>query len=106
MNKLQQIASKATDPASQWETRNQYPTGKAQQDVLNALGLTANNSGHANAIFAELGIVVSSKREGRKSVPVITKSFSGGGFNAYGEGEESFSNADGLDLSAISQWMN
>lgn len=106
MNKLQQIASKAVDPARKWETRHQPAVGKAQQEVLNALGLSANNHGHANSIFAEIGITVSSRREGRKSVPVITKYFSGGGFNAYGEGEESFSNADGLDLSAISQWMN
>lgn len=106
MNKLQQIASKATDPARKWETRHQSPVGKAQQEVLNALGLTANNHGHANNIFAEIGIVVSSRRDGRKSVPVVTKSYTGGGFNAYGEGEESFSNADGLDFSVISQWMN
>jgi hypothetical protein len=106
MNKLQQIASKVTDPASKWETRRQYPTGSAQQEVLNALGLTANNHGHATAIFAELGIVVGSRREGRKSVPVVTKSEIGGGFNFGGDGDDGYTPSDGLDLSAISQWIS
>lgn len=106
MNKLQQVASKATDPAKVWETRRQYPVGSAQQDVLSALGLTANNNGHATAIFTELGIVVGSRREGRKSVPVVTKTEIGGGWNLGGDGDEGYTPSGGLDLSAISQWIS
>lgn len=106
MNKLQQVARKVSDPAKVWETRRQYPVGSAQQEVLSALGLTANNSGHAAAIFTELGIVVGSRRDGRKSVPVVTKTEIGGGFNFGGDGDGGYTPSDGLDLSAISQWIN
>lgn len=46
-----------------------YPTGKVQQMVLDALNLTASGHGDANRIFDDLGLVVASKREGRRSIP-------------------------------------
>jgi hypothetical protein len=81
-----------------------YPVGSAQQKVLDALGLTAADHSEASRIFENLGITVSSRREGRASVPVVREVFTGGGFNAYGEGEEVFGGAK-VDLSKVSQWM-
>lgn len=48
------------------------PVGKAQQVILDALGLRAGSFGHAARLFAAHGIVVASKRVGRASVPVVT----------------------------------
>ena len=86
-------------------SRRNYPVGKAQQMVLDALNLTARDFSEANRIFENLGIVVSSKRQGRRSVPVITvKDRLGGAFNAAGEGVEYREYAD-VDLSAVAQWV-
>lgn len=83
-----------------------FPVGAAQRMVLNALGLTADNFDHANAIFDHYGLVVSGKREGRTSVPVIRmRETVGGAFNAYGEGEAWDIPAAPIDLSAVEQWI-
>ncbi len=80
------------------------PVGKAQQQVLDALGLTARDFGEANRKFSEYGISVGSKRVGRSSEPVITvKETDFGGWNAGGDGE-SFSTKL-PDISAIKQWI-
>lgn len=55
-----------------------YPVGKAQRQILDALGVKAYNFQQAEARFAELGIVVASKRVGRASVPVVTLTRAGG----------------------------
>lgn len=82
-----------------------YPVGKAQQMVLDALNITATGHGDADRIFRDLGLAVSSKRQGRKSVPVITvKDRFGGGFNASGEGVE-FRQYPNADFSSISKWV-
>ena len=82
-----------------------YPVGAAQQMVLDALNLTARDFSEANRIFENLGIVVSSKRQGRRSVPVITvKSRIGGGFNVADEGVE-YRKYHNIDLSAVAQWV-
>ena len=82
-----------------------YPIGRAQQMVLDALKLTAKDFSEANRIFESIGIMVSSKRQGRSSVPVITvKDRFGGAFNAAGEGVEFRKYAD-VDLSAVEQWI-
>ena len=82
-----------------------YPVGKAQAQVLEALGLTAADFTEANRIFEELGLVVTSKRQGRQSVPVVqVLDRTGGGFNAEGEGE-TWSQYPGADFSAIEQWI-
>ncbi len=81
------------------------PVGKAQQQVLEALGLTASDFSEANQKFNELGIVVSSKRVGRNSEPVITvKETDFGGWNPGGDGE-SYSTGRTADLSAVKQWI-
>src|SRR4051812_23968529 len=86
----------------------QYPVGKAQQMVLDALNLTASGSGDADAKFAEIGIVVSSKREGRTSKPQITiLSRESGNFNADGEGEtwQQYRKLTIAEFEAIKIWI-
>lgn len=108
MKTAQAIASKVQDPASTWERRKLAKTepGKAQQIVLDALGVQANNFAHAEAIFEALGIAVTPVRQGRRSVPQVSKlDRSGGGFNLDGEGEAWDDWGPDVDLSAISEWM-
>ena len=82
-----------------------YPIGKAQQMVLDALGLTARDFGEAKTIFESIGITVGSRRQGRSSVPVITvQDRFTGGFSAAGDGFEYRQHAD-IDLSAVEQWV-
>lgn len=82
-----------------------YPVGKTQQLVLDALNLTAANFTEAKKIFEDLGLVVASKREGRKTIPVITVlDRQGGAFNAGGDGEE-FTLYQDIDTTAIEQWI-
>lgn len=83
-----------------------YPVGKAQQIILDALNIkNAQNHNHAQDIFDAIGIEVSSKRQGRKSVPVVSITSVGGGFNAYGEGEAAYTPSRDIDLSAIAQYI-
>lgn len=103
---VQEIASKVQDPANVWETRQQYPVGKAQETVLKALGISANNNGHAEAIFTALGISVSSKRVGRSSVPVVAQLETvGGGWNPGGDGDSWTISLPDVDLSSLARWM-
>lgn len=84
-----------------------FPVGATQAKVLKALGLTADNFDHANAIFDHYGITVSSKREGRETVPVIRfRETTDGAFNAYGEGETWDIPAEPIDLTPVVQWMS
>ena len=83
----------------------EYPVGKAQQMVLDALNMTAANHREAEHLFESLGIVVASKRQGRTSVPAITiKSRQIGGFDASGDGWSDTKYA-AIDTSAIEQWI-
>jgi len=82
-----------------------YPVGKAQQMVLDQLNITATGHGDAKRIFESLGLVVASKREGRRSVPRITVlDRIGGGFNASGEGVTWRQYPD-ADFENIQQWV-
>lgn len=83
------------------------PPGKAQQIILDALGVKAESFGHANGIFNALGISVNPKRVGRKSVPEVTTVTEGGWQrNIYGDYDgATWSNADNVDLSAVREWM-
>lgn len=84
-----------------------YPVGKAQQQVLDALGLKAETFEKAEQIFQEIGIIVSSRRAGRNSVPVVTRmDDNGGGFNAFGEGETWKNDFAVTDFDKINQWMS
>jgi len=82
-----------------------YPVGKAQQTVLDALNITATGHSAAQEIFKSLGLVVVTKREGRRSVPSITVlDRDGGGFNASGEGE-TWQQYPDSDFSNIQEWV-
>ena len=82
-----------------------YPLSKTQETVLKALGMTATGYGDAERQFERLGLVVSSKRQGRATVPVITvKDRESGGFSAGGDGF-SFTKYPNIDVTAITQWI-
>jgi hypothetical protein len=83
-----------------------YPVGKAQQMVLDALGLHASDFSEAEQVFESIGISVSSKRVGRSSIPVVSmKETTGGGWNAGGDGESYEISYKEADLSKLSEWM-
>lgn len=84
-----------------------YPVGVAQQQVLDALGMTATGFGDANEKFEDLGLIVASKRVGHSSVPVVKiLNRQGGGFNRYGEGEvwQAYPDLTDEQRDALSQW--
>lgn len=98
-----EVANKVDD--SRFDTRT--APGKAQQVILNALGIEASSFGHANAIFEALGITVIAKRVGRSSVPEVHIREEGGYVRTdYGDYDGTvWSNADNVNLSAIKEWM-
>lgn len=98
----QQIAETVND---QYKYQRQYPVSGAQKQVLAALGITVklNGSSHADQIFEALGIVVSSRREGRNTIPVV-KAIEATGRAANAD-EDIAANHIIADLSAIAQWM-
>lgn len=105
MKSAKTIAEQVTD---KYKNRRQYPVGKAQGDVLVALGIdpkSLNGHGHAQQIFEALGIVVSSRREGRETVPVVKKIGGGSARNSHGDYDVWNSAADNVDLSAIKKWF-
>jgi len=82
-----------------------YPVGKAQQMVLSALGIAATGFGDAQRKFEDLGLSVTSKREGRQSVPVVeVLDRDAGAFNAAGEGV-TWQQYPDADFTNIQQWI-
>lgn len=82
-----------------------HPISKTQATVLSALGLSAANFTEAEQIFGDLGLVVTSARQGRSSVPVIqVLDRQSGGFNAHGEGVN-FDKYPDVEVSALEQWI-
>ena len=83
-----------------------YPTSKAQDQVLSALGLTASGYGDAERTFKALGLNVVATRVGRQSVPSITRiDTETGGFH-NDDGWNQTVEFVQVDLSKVSQWMN
>jgi hypothetical protein len=80
----------------------EYPVGKAQKMVLDALGVQCESFQDADAYFARIGISVSPVRVGRSTEPRITER-QDGAFNDFGEGE-SWGGAR-VDLESLKQWM-
>jgi len=81
-----------------------YPAGKAQAQVVTALGLPMPASAaQADEMFAYIGITVTSKRQGRTSVPVVTRKVVDG-WNGNGDADEVVNGLD-IDFTAISEWM-
>ena len=82
-----------------------YPVSKAQQTILDALGIAATDHGDAERIFESLGLVVASERQGRKSIPVVTiLDRNDGGFNASGEGV-TYEKYPTVNFENIKQWV-
>lgn len=87
---------------------DEYPVGKAQQIVLDALGLEAAGATSANELFESLGLVVRPVRQGRTSVPeIMIKDRWAGGFSAEGDGEEwqAYGDLTAEQMSAIAPWV-
>ena len=64
-----------------------FPVGKAQQMVLDALKLRADGFNAADALFNNLGMAVTGKRQGRASVPEIRLESATARFNADGDAD-------------------
>jgi hypothetical protein len=106
MTTAQEIARKVVD---QYQYRRQTPVGKAQQQVLTALGITQkiNGSSHAEQIFEALGLVVTARREGRASVPVVQlRSSNASGWNTGGDADEINEYRPEIDLTGVRHWMS
>lgn len=86
----------------------EYPIGKAQQTVLDALGVTKHTFAGAEAYFEEIGIVVSSKRVGRSSIPVVRiKGRHTGGFTTEGDGDSwrAYEDLTTEQITALAPWI-
>lgn len=81
-----------------------YPVGKTQKMVLDAMGVKKYTFDGAEAYFSEIGIVVRAKRIGRTTQPEITVKRSGSGFSADGDGD-TWKLGNDVDLTSISQWI-
>jgi hypothetical protein len=107
-NEINEIAKKVVD---QYQYRRQTPVGTAQKQVLDALGITikVNGGSHANAIFDALGLVVTSRREGKTSIPVVAeKQYRAGSYAGSSIDENYDGSLDGakIDTAALRQWMS
>lgn len=81
-----------------------YPVGAAQKMVLDALNMTATGFSDANRKFDEIGIVVTSKRQGHTSIPVVEVRDQFGGGWEEGSGVE-YKKYQALDTTPIDQWI-
>ena len=85
----------------------EYPIGKAQRMVIEALGLNAETFAEAEEMFANRGLIVKAVRQGRRSVPSITlMDTDGGAMNSDGEGESWDIEYEDYDKEAITQWLS
>jgi hypothetical protein len=85
-----------------------YPVGKAQQMVLDALGVKRASFAGAEMYFEEIGIVVSSKRVGRSSVPVVRlKNRYASAMTEEGEGEtwRAYGDLTAEQMAALAPWI-
>jgi len=87
---------------------DEYPVGKAQQIVLDALGLKAAGMTSANELFESLGLIVRPVRQGRASVPEITiKNRYEGGWNEGGDGDSwrAYGDLTAEQMQALAPWI-
>lgn len=83
----------------------EYPVGKAQEIILNALGLEADSFQEAEQIFNNHGIIVVATRQGRRSVPeVYLLDTVASGF-AGGDGASNEIRFKQFDLELIREWI-
>lgn len=108
MQTAQEIAQAVKNPADQWHNRRlgKMAPSKAQQVILDAMGIKAECHAHASEIFKAIGIGVVAVRKGRRSVPSVgLLNRAGGAMNMFGEGEAWEAIDPPCDLSAIAEWM-
>lgn len=87
--------------------RRSYPASKAQVTILDALGLDADdyNFAQAEIIFDELGIIVTSKRQGRKSIPAVAVKADSAGMTAGGDYDVAVNEIDSEVAQLLAGWM-
>lgn len=85
--------------------KHEYPTTVAQDKVLQALGLKAENYPQAERILEACGLSVTPVRQGRTSVPSVTllDGVSGGWLN--GDADYATVTPTQIDLTPILQWI-
>ena len=85
----------------------EYPMGKVQRMVIEALELNSDSFSEAEELFVQRGLIVKAVRQGRKSVPSITlMSTEGCSMNADGEGDSWDIDYKDYDKDAIAEWMS
>ncbi|GEM_PF-5092075 len=84
--------------------KKEYPVGVAQAKVLKALGLQAAGFESAKALFAEIGIAVSSKR-GEPEIYILDDCISSVTEYGEGEGDEVRMAFKSVDFSPVMQWI-
>ena len=86
---------------------HEFPVGKAQQQVLDALHLQAASFQDADRVLAEYGLSVGSRRVGRVSVPVVRRlAAEEGGWELDGYSGASVTlTYKAIDLAPIAQWL-
>ncbi len=99
MVSAKEIASKVRDPAVYASWRKHYPVAGDQKTILDALGITANNFSHAEAIFRELGIAITGNKQDGSCDPIVERKRFGLSHGEWGEP------LPDVDLSAIEQYM-
>lgn len=101
---IENAVAKAKEKAPSY--RRSSPVGRAQQEVLDALGATGVEShAQATAVFEALGFAVAPQRVGRRSVPRIVP-LASGGFNRYGEGVSFGRGMSSNVQRRLTRWMN
>ena len=86
--------------------RRSYPMSKAQSTVIAALGLDDDyNFAQAEIIFSELSIIVTSKRQGRKSIPAVAATADSAGMTAEGDYDVAVNEIDSEVAQLLAEWM-
>lgn len=87
--------------------RRSYPMSKAQSMVIAALGFDTDdyNFAQAEIIFGELGIIVTSKRQGRKSIPAVAATADSAGMTAEGDYDVAVNEIDSEVAQLLAEWM-
>ncbi len=87
------------------EMQKEFPTSRAQDTVLKALGLKAENYSQAERILEACGLKVTPVRQGRTSIPSVTllDGVSGGWSN--GDADYTTVTPKQIDLTPILEWI-
>src|SRR4030043_2355349 len=85
--------------------RRSFPLSKAQRTILDILGANnIENFAQAEVFFENLGISVTSRREGQRSIPEV-KELPSIGFNREGEGVQVRESLSPLVRKKLAEWL-